>query len=68
MAGAGGGTPAAAPGRELMRQVIFPGDGSIQTAELDRPRTVDDWAVIRVAMVPLCTENKAFYAGETGWQ
>ncbi len=52
----------------MMRQVIFPGDGSIQTAELDRPRTVDDWAVIRVAMVPLCTEYKAFYAGETGWQ
>ena len=49
-----------------MRQVVFPGDGSIQTAELEPPRAVDDWAVIRVAVAPLCTEYKAFYAGDTG--
>lgn len=49
-----------------MQQVVFPGDGSVQTAELERPRAVDYWAIIKVAVAPLCTEYKAFYAGDTG--
>ena len=50
--------------RFLVKQAIFPGDRSVAFTEMKMPRAVDDWAVIKVIVAPLCTEYKGCYDGQ----
>lgn len=47
-----------------MKQAIFPGDRTVQFAEMDIPRAANDWAVIKVTVAPLCTEYKGCFDGQ----
>ncbi len=46
-----------------MKQAIFPGDCTVAFADMELPRAVDDWAVVKVTVAPLCTEYKGCYDG-----
>ena len=48
-----------------MKQAVFPGDGSVDLVDVDMPRAPDDWAVVKVEAIPLCTEYKGCLAGDT---
>jgi L-iditol 2-dehydrogenase len=48
-----------------MKQASFLGDDKVTFEDVDIPRALDDWAVIKVTVAPLCTEYKQFYAGQT---
>ena len=48
-----------------MKQAVFPGNGTVDLVEMEMPRAVDDWAVVKVEVVPLCTEYKGCLAGDS---
>lgn len=46
-----------------MKQVVLPGDGTVELCDRPRPKSHGDWVVIRVEVAPLCTEYKRWLGG-----
>ncbi len=46
-----------------MQQVIIVGERQAEVAEVPDPQPIEDWAVVRVEVAPMCTEYKAWLAG-----
>jgi len=46
-----------------MKKVVILEKGKTDLVEVPDPRPKDDWVVVRVDMIPMCTEYKAFAGG-----
>lgn len=49
----------------LMRKVVINGVRNAEIVEVPVPRAVQDWALVKVLVTPMCTEYKLFLAGGT---
>ena len=49
-----------------MKKAVLLGDRKAGLVDVQDPHPVKDWAVVRVHAAPMCTEYKAFVAGQKG--
>jgi L-iditol 2-dehydrogenase len=47
-----------------MKKAVILGKREAGIVEVPTPRAVKDWALVKVHATPMCTEYKAFIAGE----
>ncbi|MCE5258353.1 MAG: zinc-binding dehydrogenase [Chloroflexi bacterium] len=47
-----------------MKKAVISGIRQAELIEAPAPRAVEDWAVVKVEIIPMCTEYKAFAAGQ----
>ena len=49
-----------------MKKAVVTGIHQIGLADVETPRPIENWALVKIHVAPMCTEYKAFLAGRTG--